>query len=107
MGTFLNSSCTRVRPGFVFADGGFALTVEGGVNESELPGRRRFAGHDAELAAVKMEILSFIANLVKTGKSRADIEVDVAEIGVLRGVKADRDRAAIAGTNLEIDVAHR
>jgi hypothetical protein len=67
--------------------------------------RRGFAGHDAELAAVEMQILGLVANLVKAGKSRADIEVDVAEIGVLCGVEADRHCAAIARANFEVDVA--
>ena len=92
---------------FVLADGGFALTVKGGIDESELPVRRRFTGHYAKLAAVKMKILGLVANLVNAGKSRANIEVDVAEIGVLSRMEADRHSAPIARPNFKIDVAHR
>src|ERR1035438_5066823 len=92
---------------FVFADSGFALPVKCGINQRELPCRRRFAGHDTELATMEMKILSLVGHLVKAGKSRTDIEVDVAEIAVLCGVKADCYSAAVAWTNFEIDIAHR
>ncbi len=91
----------------VLADGGFALAVEDGVNERELPGGRGFFGEDAVAAAVEAQIFGLVADLVERGEARAHVEVHVAEIGVLRDVKADGDGGRIAGADLEVDVAHR
>src|SRR5271156_748792 len=87
--------------GFVFADGGFPLAVKGRIDERELPGGGRLARHDAELAAVEAEILGLVGDFMHSGKSGADVEIDVAEKGVLRGVEANGDRSAVAGANLK------
>ena len=91
--------------GFVFADGGFPLAVEGGIDERELPRRGRLARHDAELAAVEVEILGLVGDFMHACESGADVEVDVAEKRVLRGVEANGDRSGVAGADLEVDVA--
>src|ERR1039458_10681622 len=61
---------------FVFADSGFARPVKCGINQRELPCRRRFAGHDTELATMEMKILSFVANFLKTGNYKASLTID-------------------------------
>ena len=38
--------------GLVLADGGFALPFEGGIEQGELPARRRFDGDDAVVTAI-------------------------------------------------------
>src|ERR1700689_718437 len=92
--------------GFVFADGGLPLAVKGGIDERELPGGRRFARHDAELAAVEVGVFTLVGDFMHAGKSGADVEIDVAEKGVLCGVEANGDRAGVAGANLKVNVAH-
>ena len=91
--------------GFVLADGGFPLAVKGGIDQRELPGWGRLACHDAELAAVEVEILGLVGDFMQAGESRADVEIDVAEKGVLCGVEANSDRAGVAGADLEVHVA--
>src|ERR1035437_3932513 len=92
---------------FVFADSGFALPVECGINQSELPCRRRFAGHDTELATMEMKILGLVAYLVKAGKSRADNEGDVGEKTFPRRNEADCFSAGVARDQFQIHISYR
>ena len=92
-------------PGFVFANGGFPLPVERGVDERELPGGRRLARHDAVPASVEVEVFGFVGYLMNAGESGTDGEVDVAQQGMLRRMEANGDRARVAGADLEVDIA--
>ena len=47
--------------GFVFADGGFALAFEGGVNNGELPAGGGLARPDGVLAAEEVDVLRDVA----------------------------------------------
>src|SRR6202044_1651620 len=76
-----------------------------GVDEGELPRGRGFAGHDTELAAVEVEVLGFVGNLLHSGESGTDGEVDVAEKGVLCGVEANGDGTGVTRLDFEVDVA--
>ncbi len=53
-----------------------------------------------------MQILGLVADLGERGQAGADMEIHVAEIGVLGDVEADGDRRRVAVADLEIDVAH-
>ena len=54
-----------------------------------------------------MQILGLVADLGQRGEAGTDMEIHVAEIGMLRDVEADRHRGRVAVADLEIDVAHR
>jgi hypothetical protein len=46
---------------FMLADRGVALALEGGVDQRELPGGRGLLGQDSIAAAIKFQILAFVA----------------------------------------------
>ena len=93
--------------GFMLADRRFALAFELAVEQGELPGGRGLLRQDAVAAAEEAQILGLVGDLVQARQARADVEIHVAEIIVLRAMEADADRACIALADLEIDVAHR
>src|SRR5215469_2086101 len=57
--------------GFVFFDGSHRLTLEGGVKQRKLPTGGRLAGHDSILATIEVQVLNFVANIVKGSDTRA------------------------------------
>ena len=71
----------------MLADGGLALPVEDGIDQRELPVRRRVLGQDAVAAAAEMQVLHFVADLGQRGEAGSDVEVHVAEEAVLRDVE--------------------
>ena len=93
--------------GFVFADGCFTLAVKSGIDQCELPRRRRLAGHDAELPTVKVQILCLIGHLMQAGKPGANGKIDMAEKGMLGGMKANGRSPGIAGADGKINIADR
>ena len=64
--------------GLMFADGGFALALEGRIDQRELPGGRGLFREDAVAAAVEVQILGLVADLVERGQAGADVEVHVS-----------------------------
>src|SRR2546425_79533 len=84
----------------------FPLTVEGRIEQSELPPRRRTACHDPVPAAVEVEIFAFVSNIVKGRHTRTDMEVHMGQEAVLCNMKANTDRTGIAFANLKVDIAH-
>ncbi len=91
----------------MLADRSVALAVEGRVDERKGPRRRRLLGDDAVAAAVEVEILGFVADHVDAREGRAEMELHVSQIGVLRGVEADGGGGGVAFADLHIDVGHR
>jgi hypothetical protein len=91
----------------VLANRRLALGFEYRIDQRKLPRRRGFFGENAVAPAKEMQIFSLVADLIERGKAGANVKVDVAEIGMLRHVKANRDGRRIAVADLEIDVAHR
>src|SRR5260370_42412679 len=90
----------------MFLDGRCPLAVEAGIEQSELPSRRRPACHDPVLAAVKVEVFPLIPDVVKGCHPGTDMEVHVCQEAVLSDVEANADRARIAVANLKVHVAH-
>ena len=95
------------QPGLVLADRCIALPVERRIEQRVLPRGRGLFGEDTVATAEEPQVLADVADLVDAGEPRADMEVDMAEIRVLRQVEAHRGRGGVAVADLEIDVAHR
>src|ERR1700759_142329 len=91
--------------GFVFPDGRFPLPVEAGVDQRELPCWRGFAGHDAKLPPMEVEVFRFVRHLMDTGESGTDGEVYVAEKGMLCGMKANSNGTGITRSDFKVNVA--
>lgn len=91
----------------MLADRGIALALELGVDQRELPGRRGLFRHDAIAAAVEAQVLELVARVIDARQPGADVEVDVAQIAVLRDAETHRDRARIARADPEIHVGQR
>ncbi len=91
----------------VLADGRFALAFEQRIDECELPGRRRLVGEDAVTSTVELQVLRVVSDLGERGQARAGVEVHVAQVRMLRRMKADADGRRVAVADLEIDIAHR
>src|SRR5882757_883507 len=90
----------------VLFDGGYTLAFEGGVEKRKLPSWRGFPRHDSVLAAIEMQVLRFIADVVQTGHAGANAEVHVSEVAMLGRMKADADSRGISTLDLDVDVAH-
>src|ERR1019366_8839578 len=71
--------------GFSFADGRFALALEGGIDHGVLPARRGPACPDGVLAAIEMKVLAHVAGFVNAGEAASDAEVHVGHEAVLGG----------------------
>ena len=92
--------------GLMFANGRLALAVKDRIEQSELPRRRCLVGKDAIASAVEVQVFRFISNFGQGGEARSDAEVHVAEISMLRHVKAYTNGGRVAVADLEIDIAH-
>src|SRR4029453_1875973 len=64
-------------------------------------------GQDAVAPAVEAHVLDLIADLGERCETRSDVEVNMAQIAVLRHVEAGGDPGGVPGADLEVDVAHR
>ena len=93
--------------GFVFADGGFTLALESGIDQGELPCGRGLFGEDGVAAAIEVQVLAFIADLVERSQARANVEVHMSEKGVLGYMEADSHGSRIAVVDFEVDVGDR
>src|ERR1700754_4927289 len=91
----------------MLANRGFALTFEMAIQQGELPGWRRLFCQDTVAAAEEAQIAGNIGHLVQARQARTDAEIDMAQIVMLRAMKADTNRTGIAFADFEIDIAHR
>src|ERR1017187_3012877 len=106
-GHILEAVVHQREPCLMFLDRCFTLTLERGIEQSELPSRGRPASYDSILPTIKVQVFSLVANVVKSGHAGADVEVHVCEKAMLSNVKANTDRARIAFPDCEIHIAHR
>src|SRR5579875_1367199 len=90
----------------MLANGGLTLSFKDGVDEGELPGWGSLFGEDGVAAAVEAQILGLIADLGESGQAGSDVEIHVAQKGVLGYVEAYGDGGGVAVADFEIDVAH-
>ena len=91
----------------MLADRGVALAIEGRIEQRELPGGRGLLAQDAVAATVKAQVVGHVADLINARQARADMEIDVAQVRVLRRVHAHGGGGRIAVLDLEVDVRQR
>src|ERR1700719_629011 len=91
----------------MLANGGLRLSFKCGIDNGELPSRRRLAGPYSVLPAMKVQIDGYVSAIVNSRKGRAEIKIHVRQIAMLGISRAHAGGAGISVLNFYIDVAHR
>ena len=95
------------KPNVLCLDTGDGLIFKNGVQQQELPVRAGARRDNAVLAAGDTQVGGLIADVLQRGQSRAQLEVQVAQIAVLRDMETHAHGAGVAHTHLKVYVAHR
>ena len=94
------------KAGLITTNSRLALTLERTINNQDGPAGSGPSGFDADPPAVKVEILDLVTDILQSRAGRAEPEIHVGKITVLRNMEADSDGRGIAGSDLDIDIAH-
>src|SRR5580692_130122 len=105
-GDILKLRADQGQTSFVLSDRRFALPFERSVDDRELPSWRRFPGPDAILTPIKMHVFCYVAAVVTSGQSRANVEVHVRQEAMLGIVSAYTHSTGISVLNFDVDIAH-
>src|ERR1700730_14661236 len=91
----------------MLANGGLGLSFKCGINDRELPARRRLAGPYSVLPAVKVQIDGDVSAVVNSRQGGAEKKIHVRQITMLGISRAHAGGAGIPVLNFYVDVAHR
>src|SRR5579862_809432 len=83
-GNILKGVMNERQPSFLLLDRRLALPLEAGIDKRELPTRRWHDRVNSVLAAVKMQIFSFVARVFDSRETGANPEVHMRQQRVLR-----------------------
>ena len=106
-GGVADSEVDQRQEDLMLADRRLSLTGEFGVDQRKLPRGGGLLGDNAVAPAEEAQIVGLVACLVDAGEARIDVEIDVAQIAVLRDAGAHGYRPAIPSPDTKVDVRQR